>query len=414
MPADQLDSLVAVLNAIRSGLARTRPELVEHLGFGRNLVAQRVERLLEAQLLVEGSPGRSTGGRAPRALALNAAGGRLLVAELDATYVVLGLSDLAGRLRSVRRLDADVRLGSEVILDQICDHFGDLLDADDDPAALWGIGLGVPGPVEFATGRPVSPPIMPGWDGFDVRGYLVDRFAAPVFVDNDVNVMALGELRGGVAQNYDDVIYIKVGAGIGAGLISAGRLHRGAQGSAGDVGHIPMSNDTTTVCRCGKVRCVEASAGGLALERRAAELLHDGGSAFLADRVAQGHRLSIEEIKFAALHGDPGAHRLLLDSAHLVGDLLSRMASVLNPALILLGGVVADSGDAYLAEVRRVVLEKSTPLATRSLEIRRAPDADQAGLRGAAFLVMDTLLSKESLGSWIERGTPAMTASVSS
>ena len=413
--ADQLDSLVAVLEAVRHGAARTRPQLTAHLGYGRNLISQRVERLLAAKILREGRFGPSTGGRAPRELSLNGAAGRLLVAELDTTYAVVALSDLDARLYEVRHLEVDVRLGPVPILDKIGDRFDDLLAADGDSTTpLWGIGLGVPGPVEFATGRPVAPPIMPGWDDFDIRGYLAHRFSAPVYVDNDVNVMALGELRSGLARNHEDVIYLKVGAGIGAGIITAGRLHRGAQGSAGDVGHIPMSDDLTTVCRCGKVRCIEASAGGLALERRAAELVGNGESRLLADRVAAGHPLTVEDIKHAALHWDPAAQRLLRDSAHLVGDLLAQMASVLNPALILVGGVVADSGETYLAEVRQVVFQNATELATRSVEIRRAPEGDLAGLRGAAALVVDALLSKGTLGTWIEHGTPAELTSLSS
>ncbi len=108
------------------------------------------------------------------------------------------------------------------------------------PGRLWGIGIGVPGPVEFGSGRPISPPIMPGWDGYPIRERFAARYGAPVWVDNDVNLLALGEWRSGVAAGHDNVVVVKVGTGIGAGIISDGRLHRGAQGSAGDVGHIQV------------------------------------------------------------------------------------------------------------------------------------------------------------------------------
>ena len=101
----------------------------------------------------------------------------------------------------------------------------------------------MPGPVEFSTGRPISPPIMPGWDGYPVRERFSARYDAPVWVDNDVNVLALGEWRSGIAAGHDNVIVVKVGTGIGAGIIADGRLHRGAQGSAGDVGHIQVSDE---------------------------------------------------------------------------------------------------------------------------------------------------------------------------
>ena len=135
------------------------------------------------------------------------------------------------------------------------------------PGRLWGIGIGVPGPVEFETGRPISPPIMPGWDGYPIRERFAERYGAPVWVDNDVNVLALGEWRSGVAAGHDNVVVVKIGTGIGAGIISGGRLHRGAQGSAGDVGHIQVIDDPTVVCRCGNMGCLEALAGGEAIGR---------------------------------------------------------------------------------------------------------------------------------------------------
>ena len=125
----------------------------------------------------------------------------------------------------------------------------------------------MPGPVEFESGRPISPPIMPGWDGYPIRERFAARYGAPVWVDNDVNVLALGEWRSGVAAGHDDVVVVKIGTGIGAGIISDGHLHRGAQGSAGDVGHIQVDDDPTVVCRCGNIGCLEALAGGAALGR---------------------------------------------------------------------------------------------------------------------------------------------------
>ena len=142
-----------------------------------------------------------------------------------------------------------------------------LRTTQDIPGRLWGIGIGVPGPVEFGSGRPISPPIMPGWDGYPIRERFTQRYRAPVWVDNDVNLLALGEWRSGVASGHDNVVVVKIGTGIGAGIISDGRLHRGAQGSAGDVGHIQVTDDPAVLCRCGNVGCLEALAGGAALGR---------------------------------------------------------------------------------------------------------------------------------------------------
>jgi predicted NBD/HSP70 family sugar kinase len=248
---------------------------------------------------------------------------------------------------------------------------------------------------------------MPGWDGFDVRSYFSQRYDAPVWVDNDVNVMALGELRGGMARGESDLVYVKVGTGIGAGLVSAGRLHRGEQGCAGDIGHIAVVNDTSVVCRCGKIGCLEALAGGAALARDGAGAARSGGSPYLARVAAEGREVTAADVARAAEHGDPACVQLLTRSATLVGETLAGMVNFFNPSLILLGGGVAQAGDLYLAAVRQAVLQRSLPLATRSLRVVLSPLGDRAGLMGAAFMVIDELLSRELLGTWIDRGSPA-------
>ena len=158
------------------------------------------------------------------------------------------------------------------------------------PAALFGIGIGVPGPVEFDAGRPISPPIMPGWDGYDVPARFA-RFGVPVWIDNDVNVMALGELTTGLGRGRENFVFVKIGTGIGAGIIVNGELYRGSQGCAGDIGHIqiPLRDRDDVICRCGNVNCLEALAGGAALARDAEEAARAGRSPFLA-RAARARR----------------------------------------------------------------------------------------------------------------------------
>ena len=165
--------------------------------------------------------------------------------------------------------------------------------------------------MEFATGRPISPPIMPGWDGYAIRDRFAARYRAPVWVDNDVNALALGEWRAGVAQGHDNVVVVKIGTGIGAGIISDGRLHRGAQGSAGDVGHIQVSDDRSVVCRCGNTGCLEALAGGDALGLQGEAAARSGRSRRLAAALEEHGAVSAEDVARAAAFGDPVAVELL-------------------------------------------------------------------------------------------------------
>ena len=244
LPDESLDALVVVLDEVRFGRSRSRSELVARTGLGRAIVAQRVGELLERGLVVEGDVGPSTGGRPPRQLSFRASAGHLLVADLGATSIDVAMTTLDGRILAHHDEPASIEAGPEACLDRVEELFDQLLATTQGvPGRLWGIGIGVPGPVEFATGRPISPPIMPGWDGYPIRERFAARYGAPVWVDNDVNVLALGEWRSGVAAGHDDVVVVKIGTGIGAGIISGGRIHRGAQGSAGDVGHIQVTED---------------------------------------------------------------------------------------------------------------------------------------------------------------------------
>jgi len=402
---DLMDTVVSVLDLVRSGAAHTRPEIARLSGLGRNVVTQRVSQLLDGGLLAEGEMGRSTGGRAPRGLRFCADAGHVLVLELGATSISVAIADLSGALKGQVTEDADVTDGPDVILGRAAEMIDQLLRSN--PVEVWGVGVGLPGPVEFTTGRPVAPPIMPGWDGYDVRGYLADRYDAPVWVDNDVNVMVLGELRDGLAQGVRDVVYVKVGSGIGAGLVSAGHLHRGAQGCAGDIGHIAAEDHSSIVCRCGQTGCLEALAGGAALARDGLLAAQARRSPYLAKLANEGHAITATDVGHAALHGDPYSVQLVTYSAKLVGESLSRIVNFFNPSLILIGGGVSEVGDLYLASVRQEIFSRSLPLATRSLKIERSPLGDTAGLKGAAFMVIDELLSRERLGLWIDRKSPA-------
>jgi glucokinase-like ROK family protein len=404
---DQLDTLVSVLDTVRAGHARTRPELGRRSGLGRTVITQRVQQLIDCGLLEEGALGPSSGGRAPRELRFRADAGHLLVAEIGATTLTVAVTDLAGTLLEQQETAADITRGPQHSLHQVEQMFTAAVTAQPAGAPpIWGIGVSVPGPVEFATGRPIAPPIMPGWDGYPVRERLADAFDVPVWVDNDVNLMALGELRSGLAQGECDVVYIKIGTGIGAGLISGGRLHRGAQGCAGDVGHVAVVDNTSIVCRCGKPGCLEALAGGAALAREATAAARAGRSPHLAELLNGRRHLDARDVSQAAQHGDRFSVELLTRSGQLVGAMLATLVNFYNPSLIIIGGGVAHSGDLLLAAIREAVYRRSLPLATRNLRIMHSPLSDRAGLIGASAMAVDELLSPQLLAQWIHHGSP--------
>ncbi|HET7828907.1 MAG TPA: ROK family protein [Candidatus Limnocylindrales bacterium] len=405
---ETLDALVTVLDQVRLGHSHSRSEVADRTGLSRAIVAARLTELLDRGLLVEGEPGPSTGGRPPRRLAFRGDAGHVLVADLGASSIDVAVTTLDGRILGHMDEPADVAAGPDVALARVEALFGQLRSAGRDlPGRLWGIGIGVPGPVEFRTGRPISPPIMPGWDGYPVRERFADRFDAPVWVDNDVNVLALGEWRSGVATGHDNVVVVKIGTGIGAGIIADGRLHRGAQGAAGDVGHIQVADDQAVLCRCGNTGCLEALAGGAALARDGEAAARDGRSARLADALGARGSVTAEDVARAASFGDPVALELLQAAGGRVGAMLAGVVNFFNPSLVVVGGGVAQSGDALLAALRDAVYRRSLPLATRELLIRRSSLGGLAGVLGASAMVVDQLFVRDSLARWAPAGEPS-------
>jgi len=407
-PSDQLDSLVTVLDLVRSRSARTRPEVTRLSGLGRNVVTQRVAQLTQYGLLTESGLGRSTGGRAPRELRLRGEAGLILVAALGATHIAAAVTDLSGRVLRQQVEPHAIAVGPEATLGRVAQLFDRLLAvaSESDEVQVFGIGVGLPGPIEFASGKPANPPIMPGWDGYPVRTYLAERYAVPVWVDNEVNLMAQGEFRAGLAKGERDIIFVKLGTGIGAGLISSGRLHRGHLGCAGDIGHVAVAEGSGVICRCGNEGCLEALAGGTALARDARAAAEAGRSPYLAHVLESGANVEAVDVGRAAQNGDGAAVELIVRSGRLIGETLATLVNFFNPSLLILGGGVANLGDLLLAAIRETVYRRSAPLATRELRITRSPLDREAGLLGGAFMVIDELFSRERLGLWLADGSP--------
>lgn len=402
---DAAASLVLVIEQIRQFGQRTRPEVSRATGLSRTLATKYIDIALARGLLVEGEMGASTGGRAPRLLQFNAAAGTILLAELGASGMSIATSDLSGNVTNVVELDVEISQGPEKVLEQVEKAFDSVI-AQRKIKNIWGIGIGLPGPVEFATGIPMSPPIMPGWDRYPVRKRLANKYGAPVWVDNDVNLMALGEYSKTRDKKSNELIYIKIGSGIGAGILTRGRLHRGAQGCAGDIGHIAVSDPGDVVCRCGNVGCLEAIAGGLALGREATKVAKAGESKFLADRLKENKAVTARDVIDGAKSGDRWSVGAINEVGRQVGKILATLVNFHNPSLIVIGGGVSAAGDQLLASIRETVLRRSLPLATRDLEIRLGDSADYTGLMGAAEMVLLELFEPEFFRQWLNKGQP--------
>lgn len=370
-PTDAAD----VLAILRDGTPRTKTELAEATARARSTVSARLAELVEAGLVVQLDRTVSTKGRPSTLYALGTDRRVIAAVELGARHGIIALTDLAGAVLTHEYVALEIAAGPVTVLDDVTDRLTQQLEQLGRPAAdVIGVGIALPGPVEHETGMPVSPPIMPGWDRFDVISYLRRSFDVPVVVDNDVNVMAIGEWAM-VWPDERDLLMVKVATGIGAGVIADGHLVRGAQGAGGDIGHIQLDGTSDRLCRCGQVGCLEAVASGTGI----AQTLREQGVEARDGR----------DVVALVRAGDMAATRAVREAGRAIGQVLAGCICVLNPALIVLGGEIVQVGEPLLAGVREVIYRRSQPLATKQLQVVAAQNIELAGAIGASRLVQD-------------------------
>ena len=391
-----LDSSVRtgeLFDLLRDGRPWTRAQLAESTGLARSTITARIDTLMQLGLVAPFGGARSTGGRPPALFALNPTAKLVVGVDIGATHARAALTDLNGSILG----EVDARLlvadGPETVLAWVVDSVRDLVSASGRPLAdLAAIGIGLPGPVEHSSGRPINPPIMPGWDRYDVPGHLQRHYPVPVLVDNDVNIMALGERRAHLGD-VDDLVLIKVATGIGAGIVSGGQLQRGAQGTAGDLGHVRVPGAEDVPCRCGNSGCLEAVAAGPALAaavRAQGEAAEDGGD--VVELVRAGSQVAMGVVRQAGRD---------------IGEVVATMINLINPSVVVIGGQMAGAGEHLLAGIRESVYQRSLPLATEHLRIVTSRAGGEAAVLGASALAIEHVLSPEA----VEAASEALAAS---
>lgn len=363
----------------RSGEVHTRGELIAHTGLSRFTVTQRVDTLLDSGYLREEGEQASTGGRRPKRLVPNYEPRTILAADLGATHGRIAVLDGAGTALREATLESRIDSGPQAVLARVTSQWKKLLKrANRDQDSVCGIGLGVPGPVDVEAGRLFQPPIMPGWHNHPVRDQLAEHFGVPVFVENDANLMALGEASV-TYPGSPSVLFVKVATGIGAGLVIDQSLYNGADGGAGDIGHVKVLEAAGHRCTCGAEGCLAAISSGAALARQ------------LADR---GHATrTSRDVATLVSAGNSDAVAATRTAGHVLGAVLATAVSILNPAALVLGGDMAVANEHLIGAVRETVYRRSQPLALRRLTLAPSELADRAGIAGAAALVRDGVFS---------------------
>lgn len=371
-----------LLLLVRRGSATTRRELIRVTGLSRSTVTQRVDALLSAGLLRE-SAGEADGrGRPAGALAFEEGYGHILVTGLRRDRAEFAALDLGGRVLHSREMPITIDDGPEPVLGEVEAQLDELVaEAGIEPAATVALGVGVPGPVDVAVGRVMQPPAMPGWHDYPVRDRLAAHLGVPVFVENDANLMALGEQRVHW-PNALALMLVTVDMGIGAGIVVDGRLYRGVDGGAGDIGHIRMPGHEER-CACGATGCLAAVASGAALTRRLAGLGKDVAG--------------VDDIRLLVQQGDADAVSALRTAGQRAGEVLATVVSVLNPEILVLAGGIVHADEHFVTGVREVIYQRSLPRATRNLRVVTTQLGDSAMLVGMAKLVVDEVFAPDAV-----------------
>ena len=386
-----------VMRALRRQGRISRAEISGMTGWSKAKASQEIRSLVEKGYLVEVGEGASQGGRKPRLLRINNQLGYIAGIDIGATSLDIALADVTGLILQRRSEPTDVHLSPEVVLGRCSEVLLELVQAQGAVSdQILGIGVGVPGPVDFARGVLVAPPLMPEWENFLIRNFFKSTFtSAFVVVDNDVNIMALGEQRAGEGAGVDHFIFVKIGTGIGAGIISNGKIHRGSDGSAGDIGHICVDKNGP-LCACGNKGCLEAMAAGPAITSKAMEAAQNGRSTTLSHmRDANDGRIRPEDVNAACREGDQAALDIIRDSGQMIGEVLASLVNFFNPSHIFIGGGITNFGNHLLVAIRRAVLHRSLPLATTHLSIKFSRMGSDAGVTGAIALALDYLFAIE-------------------
>ena len=395
-PIPQIDTdVLTVVDLVRRGRASTRQQLAQMTGMGRNTISSLLNTAVALGLIAPNGSGPSTGGRAPATWRFRQEDGLVLVAGVHSSTLRLAVTDLGGAPVECRTLPWSITRGPAPTLAEAAARLRDMVGPLDRP--VWAAGASLPGPIDQESGRPTAPPIMPGWDGFDVVAVMEEALGVPVVTSNDVNTMLLGHavtLQDQAHRRPRDILYLQVGTGIGAGLMSNGLLHRGADGAAGDIGHVRVTGNDAVVCRYGRTGCLEAVAGGWAVMRDARRAGAEGTSPFLRERLAGSDDLTIDDVVAGVAAGDTECVTLMVRSATAVGDALAMIVSFFNPGQVVLAGPMPQGCPLFLQVARRIVDERALALATHDLELVPAEDSLDDEMRGTAILAVNALFDR--------------------
>ncbi len=392
----------AIFNLIRRKGPISRAKLVKLTSLSKSTVSMHVEKLLRMGLIKEQAIDGSEDSGKRRKIKVDEESGYIFGIQFGITSINISLCNMEAEIIEFKSLNLHISSGPENLLPEVYTVMDELLNNNKiNKTKIFSIGIGLPGPVKFDQGVVISPPIMPGWDNYPVMNEISEKYNCSVFVDNDVNVMAIGEMNAGHGRYADNFIFVKVGTGIGAGIIINNRIYRGTRGSAGDIGHIGVEGESV-LCPCGNRGCLEMIAGGGALGKMGLEIAKNGSSSTLSELLKEYGDITAKEVGMAAAQGDVSALEIIIRSGKEIGKVLSKLVNFFNPAMIIIGGGVSNIGELFLRNIREEIYSRSTSLATSELVIKKSYFGDKTGMIGAAEMCLEEFFSHDEVTRMVQ------------
>ncbi len=376
-----------LLNLIWKERQVSRADLARRTGLSPSTVSAIVGDLERSGLVQSTGEGLSRGGRRPTLLGFHDDAFFIIGVELGASHVLVTLTNLRGQVRIARHGAHAVQGDPDGALALVRSFIDDCLRAERVPRRrLLGIGVAVPSPVHPSNPGRLSPLILPAWSGYDVQAHLSGAYNVPVFVDNDANMGALAEGWWGAGRSGDDLTYIKVATGIGAGYVICGEVYRGAGGTAGEIGHLAV-DPSGPRCMCGLNGCLAMFIGSQAIRSLARERMTG----------ERGRTPTIGDIVKSAKGGDPAARTIVDEVGHYLGIAVAGLVNLMNPAVVVLGGEITAVGDLLLDRLRDTVRERTLSLSVNETRLVTSNLGEQAIAVGAATLVLQAALRDRAL-----------------
>jgi len=380
--------ILSLIQFTSGGVARA--ELARQLGLSRSAVTTIVSDLMANGTIQESAKKTGTSGRPRTLLEIRPKAGYVAGIDMGAKHLRISIANFGAQVLSEKEIPFDISEKPNLCIKKADVLLKELLsEAGLRFPQLKAIGLGVPGPISSDAGMVIAPPIMPGWDQFPIRKTLEDLWAIPVSVNNDAELGALGEWAYGAGRDANDLAYIKVGTGIGAGLLIDGQIYRGSTGAAGEIGHLTIDVDGP-ICTCGNRGCLEALSGGGAIAGQARDAVKKQSYTALANIAFDD--ISAKSVAKAAQRGDLVSQKIMEKAGESLGIALAGLVNIFNPDMIVVGGGVAQNGDLFLEPIRKTVEERSLPAATTNLRITAALLGKRSSSTGAIVQALSVAL----------------------